>query len=266
MDTNPCVDLGGSYDYHQKPVRRKTLVPVNAYLPSAIPSTRPRSGFTLIEIMAVMAVIAILLSVAAVGIQNIDRGQATTTALSLTEALFDEARSAAVGGNKRARLLIHKNLDDNDPLDKKRYLNYMCVAVQDNSQSSYNPQDEGGGGWEVTTPKLPMPTGVYFSVEESEKVADAIKVGKPGTMFIDLPGQKGTPKECYYFEFNAEGVCVDSEGNTAPGAAVILISGSRAPGQEEPRMLKNNKVGFVVWRNGRTSIFRSPKQIDSVAP
>ncbi|MBI24604.1 MAG: hypothetical protein CMN05_13600, partial [Roseibacillus sp.] len=47
--------------------------------------------------MAVMMVIAILLSVAAVGIQSIDRGQATTTALAITEALFDETRSKAVG-------------------------------------------------------------------------------------------------------------------------------------------------------------------------
>ena len=266
MGTNPCVDFRTSYGDPHKPARSKTLVPVNAHPAPIIPSSRRRSGFTLIEIMAVMAVIAILLSVAAVGIQNIDRGQATTTALSLTEALFDEARSKAVGQGTRARLLIHKNLDDNDPTDRERYLNYMCVAIQDNSQTSTNPQQQGGSGWEVTTPKLPMPGGVYFSIEESEKVADAIRVGRPGTMFIELPGQKGTPKECYYFEFNSEGVCVDSEGNTEPGAAVVLISGSRPRDQEKPKILKNNKVGFVVWRNGRTSIFRSPKQIDRAAP
>ena len=70
-------------------------------------------------------------------------------------------------------------------------------------------------------------------------------------------------KECYYFEFNPEGVCVDSENAAGqPGAAVVLISGARPKGQEEPKLLKNNKVGFVVWRNGRTSIFRSPEQID----
>ncbi|HJM64407.1 MAG: hypothetical protein GY872_18200, partial [Roseibacillus sp.] len=64
--------------------------------------------------MAVMMVIAILLSVAAVGIQSIDRGQATTTALAITEALFDETRSKAVGKGIRARLLIHKELNDED--------------------------------------------------------------------------------------------------------------------------------------------------------
>ena len=52
------------------------------------------------------------------------------------------------------------------------------------------------------------------------------------------------------------------ERRIQPGAAVVLISGARPKGQEEPKLLKNNKVGFVVWRNGRTSIFRSPEQID----
>jgi len=199
-----------------------------------------------------------------VGIQNIDRGQATTTAASVTEALFDEARSAAVGRGIRSRLIIHKQFNDEEPKDQQRYLRYMWVAVEDTNQEG-NAQ---GGGWKVLSRPTKLPDGVYFSFEESEKVADRIEVGKPGTMSIDLPGSDSDSgsnsfKECYYFEFNPEGVCVDSENAAGrPGAAVVLISGSRAKGQEEPRLLKNNKVGFVVWRNGRTSIFRSPKQID----
>ena len=238
----------------------ETLVRANP-LPqsSLLPPPRRRAGFTLVEIMTVMMVIAILLSVAAVGIQNIDRGQATTTAASITEALFDEARSAAVGKGIRARLLIHKELNDEDPEDFKRYLRRIYLAVEDTAQAG----DAQGGGWVVIERSIKaLPNGVYFSAEESERVADAIKVGQPGTMRIKLPGLDAF-KECYYFEFNAEGVCIDSENAAAqPGAAVVLISGARSKNQEEPKILKNNKVGFVVWRNGRTSIFRSPKQID----
>ena len=223
-----------------------------------LPPPRRRAGFTLVEIMAVMMVIAILLSVAAVGIQSIDRGQATTTALSVTEALFDEARSAAAGRGTRARILIHKELNDAEVEDRERYLSYMCVAVEGTNQAG----EAQGGGWEVITRGTKLPTGVYFSIEESERVAAAIGVGKPGTMSIHLPGSDAF-KECYYFEFNPEGVCVDSENAALdPGAVVVLISGARPRDEEEPTILKNNKVGFVVWRNGRTSIFRSPEQID----
>ena len=225
---------------------------------SPLPPPRRRAGFTLVEIMTVMMVIAILISVAAVGIQSIDRGQATTTAASVTEALFDEARSVAVGRGIRARLLIHKELNDAEEEDRQRYLSYMCVAVEGTDQGG----EVQGGGWEVITRGTKLPAGVFFSVEESERVADAIDVGKPGTMRIKLPGLDEF-KECYYYEFNPEGVCVDSENAAGqPGAAVVLISGARPKGQEEPKLLKNNKVGFVVWRNGRTSIFRSPEQID----
>jgi type II secretory pathway pseudopilin PulG len=210
--------------------------------------------------MAVMMVIAILLSVAAVGIQSIDRGQATTTALAITEALFDETRSKAVGGAKRARLLIHKELNDAVEEDRERYLRSMYVAVESTNQAG----EAQGGGWEIITRKTDFPKGVYFSIEESERVAAAIGVGKPGTMSIRLSRKSDSPlKECYYFEFNPEGVCVDSENAALdPGAVVVLISGVRPRGEEEPTLLKNNKVGFVVWRNGRTSIFRSPEQID----
>ncbi len=207
--------------------------------------------------MAVMMVIAILLSVAAVGLQSIKGGQSTTTALSITEALFDEARSAAVGRGTRARLLIHKDLNDAD-YEGDRYLSYMYVAVEGTNQAG----EAQGGGWTVETRATKLPTGVYFSIEESERVAAAIGVGKPGTMSIKLPGSDAL-KECYYFEFNAEGVCVDSENAALdPGAAVVLIRGALPRDAEEPTILKNNKVGFVIWRNGRTSIFRSPEQID----
>jgi type II secretory pathway pseudopilin PulG len=210
-----------------------------------------------VEIMAVMAVIAILLSLAAVGIQNIDRGQATTSALAVTEALFDEARSAARGHGTRARLLIHNEMNDHDNDDRVRYLGYICVAIQLTDQ-----QGAPTNNWEVITRGTQLPNGVYFSVKESEDAAGRVGVGRPGTMNIKLPGFEQT-KECYYYEFNAEGVCMDADRPSEdPGAVVILVGGSRPRNEAEPRMLKNNKVGFVVWRNGRTSIYRSPNQID----
>ena len=45
-------------------------------------AVRLRRAFTMVEILAVIAVIAILMSVAAVGIQKMDQGQSTAAALS----------------------------------------------------------------------------------------------------------------------------------------------------------------------------------------
>jgi hypothetical protein len=64
----------------------------------------------------------------------------------------------------------------------------------------------------------------------------------------------------YYYEFNAEGIC------TTPGASFVVGAGSRSvkTPTEKPRVTSAGKRdfgGFVVWRNGRTSVFRSPAQI-----
>lgn len=216
-----------------------------------------RSGFTLVEIMAVMAVIAILLSVAAVGIQNIDRGQATTTATAVTEALFDEARSAAIGRGTRSRLVIHNDLNDEDPNDRIRYLSYMCVAILETDEDGAQ-----GNQWRVIKRGTQLPAGVYFSEEDSFQAAKKIEVGRFGKMSIELPGDR-SPKKCIYYEFNAEGVCRDGEDDSAePGAAVVLVGGARQRGAKIPQIRGKNKVGFVLWRNGRTSLFRNPDQIE----
>lgn len=232
-------------------MRRDPRIP----LPAATPS-----GFTLIEIMAVMAVIAVLLSVAAVGIQNIEKGQATTSAVAVTEALFDEARSTAIGRGSRARLLIHNELNDSDPQDRDRYLRYMIVVALATDDQG-NPTNQ----WEAVSRGTSLPSGVYYSSEGSEAAAQRIKeIGKPGEMQMRLPGDR-SPKSCIYYEFNSEGVCVDGESGSAdsvkPGGAVVLVSGNRPPDRPEPIVLGDNRVGFVVWRNGRTSLFRHPDQI-----
>ncbi|MDA0767075.1 MAG: type II secretion system protein [Verrucomicrobia bacterium] len=210
--------------------------------------TALRQGFTMVEILAVIAVIAILMSVAAVGIQKMDQGQATSTALSVSEAIFDEARSAAVGRGARARVLIH-----NDPAEdqRARYLRYLAVAV------------EVEGSWEIISRGTTLPSGVFFDVVGVQTATSSVPdIGTYGEMTIALPGDKASPKACYYYEFNAEGLCVDS-GNDAslPGAAFVVAGGVMPPSAVEPKVQGNNRAGFVVWRSGRSSLFRNPEHI-----
>ena len=213
-----------------------------------------RGGFTMVEILTVIAVMAILMSVAAVGIQKIDRGQATTTALAVAEALFDEARSVAVGRGTRARILVHNNLDDSDDDDRVRYLRYLVVVVYDDESSS----------WELISRGTLLPAGVYFDPDLSDAAASKVGgIGTYGTTTMELPGVSDAAKSCYYYEFNGEGICVDGESAGAdPGAAFVLVGGVRPSGQSEIISQGRNQAGFVIWRNGRTSLYRNPDQID----
>ena len=223
------------------------------------PSARGlRAAFTLVEIMAVMAVIAVLLSVAAVGIQRIDRGQATTSAQAISQALFDQARTTAIGRGTRARLLIHNNFNDTDRLDRERYRRYLAVAVLETNDDG-TPTNR----WSIVSRGTTLPSGVYFSPEETQTAMSSLEgVGDFGTMRIALPGKKNQQKECFYYEFNAEGVCVDGEKTNAdPGGSFVLIGGIRPRNQKDPIMQGNNKVGFRIFRNGSVSPYKSPDQM-----
>jgi hypothetical protein len=68
----------------------------------------------------------------------------------------------------------------------------------------------------------------------------------------------------YIYVFNGEGIC------TTPGASFVVGSGARnltKPATTQPPKVtsagKRDFGGFVVWKNGRTSVFRSPTQISS---
>ena len=210
----------------------------------------------MVEILAVIAVIAILMSVAAVGIQKMDAGQATGTAAAVSEAIFDEARSAAVGRGTRARVVIH---NDSSPDRRDRYLRYMAVCVE--------IDDGGSPTWEFASRGTTLPSGVFYDQEATDAATATVPdIGTYGTMSITLPGRRNDPVECIYYEFNGEGLCVDGgESNEttgkSPGAAFVLTGGVLPPNEDTPRVKGNNRVGFVVWRNGRSSIFRNPNHI-----
>lgn len=215
-----------------------------------------RAGFTMVEILAVITVIAILMSVASVGIQKMDAGQATGTAAAVSEAIFDEARGAAVGRGTRARVVIH-----NDPRadQRDRFLRYMavCVEVEDGATMT----------WKFPSRGTTLPSGVFFDEDATLAATTTVpELGTYGTMIISLPGQRNNLVDCIYYEFNSEGVCVDGgvDGDTAgasPGAAFVLAGGVLPPNEDKPRVKGNNRTGFVVWRNGRSSIFRNPDHI-----
>jgi prepilin-type N-terminal cleavage/methylation domain-containing protein len=221
----------------------KTKPPINR-APSVL-----RRAFTMVEILAVIAVIAILMSVAAVGVQRMDEGQATAAAVSVTEAIFDEARSAAIGRGTRARVVLH---NDSSPDQRDRYLRFLAVAI------------EKDGNWEFDSRGTTLPSGVYYDKLATDEAGSKISdIGTYGTMSIALPGDKRNEVNCYYWEFNSEGLCVDADNPGSPGAPFVLAGGVLPPNEDTPRVKGNNRTGFVVWRNGRTSIFRNPEHITS---
>ncbi len=199
------------------------------------------SGFSLVEMLAVILVISILMTVGIMGIKNLAGGKSTQAAVAVTEGVFEEARLIAVGRGTTARVLV---VTDQDKNKTPEYLRRILVAFKD-------PEN---GQWELANRGYLLPDGIYFSREYSKKDFAGAQ--------SDLDTESHTfPQGDYsgeysYYEFNSEGVC------TTPGASFIVGEGARSPGGD-PRVTAGSRdfSGFVVWRNGHTSKFRSPTQM-----
>lgn len=210
-------------------------------------TTHRSRGFSLIELLVVILIISMLLTLGAVGLKGITGGKGISAAVATSEALFDEARSIAVGKGTKARVLI----DVNDSQDTDNYLRRILVAYQ-KLDADGQPTEE----WELSSRATNLPEKVFFSQEYS-KLDHAGGGGNLNEMALTV-GKTNFDGRYLYYEFNSEGIC------TSPGASFIVGTGARAQGQE-PRATGDGKRdfgGFVVWRNGRTSMFRGPDQMD----
>lgn len=211
-----------------------------------LPKKRLLGGFSLIELLVVILIISLLLTLGAVGLRGITGGNGVGAAVATSEAVFDEARSIAVGKGTKARVLV----DINDPQDNENYLRRIVVAYQ-----KLDEQGEPTEEWELASRALNLPEKTFFSRTYSKKDHET-ESGDIEEMTLTIDKRAFDGRYLYY-EFNSEGIC------TSPGASFVVGSGVRPTG-EDPRVTGDGKrdfAGFVVWRNGRTSLFRGPDQI-----
>jgi prepilin-type N-terminal cleavage/methylation domain-containing protein len=204
-------------------------------------------GFTLVEMLVVIAIMSILMTAGAIGLGGTS-GKGVTSGVASSESLFDEARNTAMSRQIRTRVLVAKSLT-NSPADNLRRI---LVATPGSTADT----------WDISSRGLLLPDQVFFSKTFSRE--DATGSGN-FSEDMDLVGVKpaylGT---YYYYEFSSEGIC------TTPGASFVIGSGTR--GLTASALAGPPKVtaaalrdfgGFVVWRSGSTSVFRSPEQIST---
>ena len=203
------------------------------------------------ELLAVMAVIAVLLSLASVGVSRMSTGQGLSSGVSIADAVFSEARGLAISRGTQVRVAIHADLDDQDEVKRRRYKRMMMIMIRDLEKES----GEEVAVWKPASQATTLPDQVYFSSRLSSQ--DIYSQQPVRLAQMKLGKQEEDTAQCYYYEFNPQGGC------TTPGATFILEAGSRPPNQPDVVSGKEkNRGGFVIWRNGNTAPIRDTSKLE----
>ena len=223
---------------------------------------RSRPGFTLVEMIVVIAIIAVLATAGMVGLGGTG-GKSVTSAVATTESLFNEARELAVTKNLRTCVLIAKDLTNNSAENLRR----MVVAYEEtNVDGTAKDSTNATPNWTLSSRGVTLPDQTFFSQKFSKtnhKTGPA-----PDTIATTsaLTAAKAAYLGSYYiYVFNNQGIC------ETPGTSVVIGAGSRNlnSSTDKPKVTSSGRRdfgGFVVWRNGQTSVFRNPSQISSSVP
>lgn len=233
-------------------------------------------GFTLVELMVVMAIMGIMLTMAASVLRDAGRGRGLESGVELLESMVREARATAQGNDTYTRLIIAS-----DPKDKSkdsRHLRYMTVQMfrKDENQSGVYDGTEINqtGRWVSTSSGTMLPPGVFFSPSYSKALgwADGAAGDMIGQEVTRLSGKGQT--RIYYIEFDEKGRFVapmaDPLNPTRPQRLVLLNarmgSGKNAKDGIVPTVVGSMRrpvgaKGIVVWPNGDTSLLRTDEQV-----
>ena len=129
-------------------------------------------GFTLVELMVVMAIIGVMMTMAASVLRDSGKGRGLESGVDMLESMVREARATAQGNDCYTRLIIAK--DEKNKTQDSRHLRYMTVQMKqknENARGTYDGTDVSGEGvWRSTSAGVTLPPGVYFSPTYSTSV------------------------------------------------------------------------------------------------
>lgn len=197
-------------------------------------------GFTLVEVLVVMAIIATLLGIGVAGIKSMASSKGVSTAVPLAESVFRHAREVAKATGKKTLVVVYADNSGTNEETRERYHRMIGVA-----------QTNGGVTRLVSRP-VTLPSNTFYNANLSNKSVVASKCIFPGS--TDL-------KDCYTYGYN-------SEGNMATSINLVkqfvVQAGKLRPGQDAPDADSNNSRdigGFRIFASGSTAIYRSPNQL-----
>lgn len=200
---------------------------------------RPVGGFSLVELLLVMGIIAALATFSVIGYNSIGRSRSAASAADLAASMALAARLEAMSHGLGAKLVV-----DNGSNPETR-LQRMAIFRAEGSDP-LNPS------WIMAGRPMRLPEGIFFLTEAVAPGYGSTNAGQPDEV-LSLPGAPNTP--CIVYNFNGSGH-VENPG--------LLFFAPGVPGTGGlpafPAAMIDGITGFRLPANGRPAFIQSKAQ------
>ncbi|MEG1070396.1 MAG: prepilin-type N-terminal cleavage/methylation domain-containing protein [Akkermansia sp.] len=232
-------------------------------------------GFTLVELIVVVAIIAIMLSLAGNMLKGAGKGQGLQAAVQQAQDMVQETRLEAISKSTWARLVIVSDPVDDSPNTKN--LRFMAILYKNPERASNHNSNIGGGEWKMSSRGRYLPAGFFFSPQYStllkmEKNRDDRVASNSPTLaqLVDkMRISNSGATDVFYIEFDPQGRMTEP---SAPTRFIIMggvpdksIGGDDAGVRPSPFDTKQKVPtaagGIVIWPKGNISLLRTKEQM-----
>ena len=207
----------------------------------------PCRAFTLVELLAVIGIIAVMATVIGVSLGGGNNTASLGTSQRIAAGIFQSARSNAVLKQTETKVLIYG--DNGGDTDPGKYLRFMQVVYKNDD-----------GDWVAANTGTYLPQGVYYIPDGGVAGADSVltvESDSTGTFNDNVkPNENSTADigfTAYEYSFDSNGLSSD------PGNKVVFAAGRVAgpPANGMPSLAFENQfavLGFYLRRTGSVSL------------